>query len=95
MKNFDQNFIHIKQLLTLNLTKIYTLENFNEKCILNKTFRFLLIKRFEKQNLQLRISFHIRYDKLSKIVTIFINSKLRIEQNQIQNAFAIMFSNSK
>ena len=91
-KKFDQNMINFKLLLSLNFHKMYTTFDLTNEKILNRSLRLLLIKRFDKNELHIRIDSHITYNLLPKSITQSIKQKFAVEQTQIQKTFQVMFN---
>ncbi len=89
-EQFDQKQFYFKQLLILNLTKIYTIENLKNEKFLDRTFRLLYLARFEKRDIQIRINFHIIYDKLFIIVVNVIQAKQNVKETQVKKSMILL-----
>ncbi|KAL8646787.1 MAG: hypothetical protein Q9210_005931 [Variospora velana] len=81
-EDFDQDAITLRQLLALDPKKVYTVEDLETSDILDRSLRLLYRARFGQQQEYIRISPHIRYDKLSRgtVKTIEENSKLKEDE---------------
>jgi hypothetical protein len=89
-EQFDQKQFYFKQLLILNLTKIYTIENLKNEKFLDRILRLLYLARFEKRDIQTRINFHIIYDKLSIIVVNVIQTKQNVKETQVKESMTLL-----
>ena len=82
-KKFDQNMINFKLLFNLNFHKMYIIFDLTNEKILNRFLRLFFIKRFDKNELHIRIDSHIIYNFLSKFIIQSIKQKFAVEQIQI------------
>jgi hypothetical protein len=89
-EQFDQEQFYFKQLFILNLTKIYTIENLKNEKFLDRVFRLLYFARFEKRDIQIRINFHIIYDKLFIIVVNVIQTKQNVKKTQVKKSMIFL-----
>jgi hypothetical protein len=89
-EQFDQKQFYFKQLLILNFTKIYTIENLKNEKFFDRVFRLLYLVRFEKRDIQTRINFHIIYDKLFIIVVNVIQTKQNVKEIQIKESMILL-----
>jgi hypothetical protein len=89
-EQFDQKQFYFKQLLILNLTKIYTIENLKNEKFLDRVLRLLYFAKFEKRDIQIRINFHIIYDKLFIIIVNVIQAKQNVKKIQIKESMILL-----
>ncbi len=89
-EQFDQKQFYFKQLFILNLTKIYTIENLKNEKFLDRALRLLYLARFERRDIQIRISFHIIYDKLFIIVVNVIQTKQNVKETQVKESMILL-----
>ncbi len=89
-EQFDQKQFYFKQLFILNLTKIYTIENLKNEKFLDRALRLFYLARFERRDIQTRISFHIIYDKLFIIVVNVIQAKQNVKETQVKESMTLL-----
>jgi hypothetical protein len=89
-EQFDQKQFNFKQLLILNFTKIYIIENLKNEKFLDRTFQLLYLAKFEKRDIQIRVSFHIIYDKLFIIVVNVIQAKQNVKKIQVKESMILL-----
>ena len=80
---FDQDQMGLRNLLSLSPDKIYTRDDLSDREILNRALRLLYRARFGQAHEYIRISPHIRYDKLHPSVVQSIKSKLDTDESEI------------
>jgi hypothetical protein len=89
-EQFDQEQFNFKQLLILNFTKIYTIENLKNEKFLDRVFRLLYLARFERRDIQIRVNFHIIYDKLFITVVNVIQTKQNVKEIQVKESMILL-----
>jgi carboxypeptidase C (cathepsin A) len=89
-EQFDQKQFNFKQLLILNLTKIYTIENLKNEKFLDRALRLLYLARFERRDIQTRVNSHIIYDKLSITVVNVIQAKQNVKETQVKESMTLL-----
>jgi hypothetical protein len=89
-KQFNQKQFNFKQLLILNLTKIYTIENLKNEKFFDRVLRLLYLARFERRDIQIRVNFHIIYDKLFIIVVNVIQTKQNVKKTQVKESMTLL-----
>jgi hypothetical protein len=89
-EQFDQKQFNFKQLFILNLTKIYTIENLKNEKFLDRVLRLLYLARFERRDIQIRVNFHIIYDKLFIIVVNVIQTKQNVKETQVKKSMIFL-----
>jgi hypothetical protein len=89
-KNFDQTLFNFRYLLTLDFEKVYIVEDLENERILNRVLRLLYLTKFEKQQIHIRISSHINYNKFSLFIINAIKVKQNIKKNQINESLILM-----
>lgn len=83
-KKFSQKKMNIRLFFKLDFDKTYTLKNLNDSKIFDRKFRLLFHARFEQVKQHMRISFHVKYDKLLKEIAKQIALKMIIEKQKIK-----------
>jgi hypothetical protein len=89
-EQFDQKQFYFKQLLILNLTKIYTIENLKNEKFFDRALRLLYLAKFERRDIQIRINFHIIYDKLFIIIVNVIQAKQNVKEIQVKKSMTFL-----
>jgi hypothetical protein len=74
----------------LNLTKIYTIENLKNEKFLDWVLRLLYLAKFEKRDIQIRVNFHIIYDKLFITVVNVIQAKQNVKKIQVKESMTFL-----
>jgi hypothetical protein len=89
-EQFDQDEMNLRLILSLSPDRVYTMEDLNDKDVLDRALRLLFINRSGQENLSMRISPHIKYDKLPTSVAKAISLKLRVENRKIGSYFGLV-----
>ncbi|KAL8834745.1 MAG: hypothetical protein Q9170_003622 [Blastenia crenularia] len=91
-EEFDQDSIALRQLLSLKVDRVYELSDLNDPEILDRSLRLLYRARFGQSHERIRISPHIRYDKLTKQVCRAIEKNSKMDHQEITRKRAIAAS---
>lgn len=88
-ENYDQEDLNFKQLLSLDPNKVYELDDLENEKVLDRALRLLYLSKFGREEIQIRVSPHIRYDKLPTTMSQTIQTKQRVEEDQVQLSLSI------
>ncbi|KAI4188332.1 MAG: hypothetical protein L6R41_002206 [Letrouitia leprolyta] len=83
-EDFDQDTIALKQLLTMDPKKVYSIKDLETPDVLDRALRLLFRARFGQAQEYVRISPHIKYDKLSKETLKAIERNTKIQDEEVK-----------
>lgn len=89
-ENWTPDEMNIRSLLSLSPDRVYTVEDLNNEEILDRGLRILFHARYGQRKQFMRVSPHITYDKLHKLVAGGIEAKLAVEEAQLKSCFDIL-----
>lgn len=87
---FNQEDLYIRQLLSLSPEKTYTTQDLTDDQILDRALCLLYVSKFGQEEMQVRISPHIKYDKLPSAVSESIRAKMQPEETQVREALELV-----
>ncbi len=93
-KQFSQKKMNFRRFLKLSSIKVYTKKNLDDSETLDRALRLLFVVRFDQVNQHIRISSHVEYDRLSKLILNIIQIKMKKKNAQLQKCLNI-FNDSR
>jgi hypothetical protein len=81
--------MNLRRLLKLSPTKVYTEKDLEDPETLDRALRLLFVARFGQVNQHIRISPHVEYDRLPRLVLNTIQTKMKEEDAQLQKCLDI------
>ena len=76
--------------MKLNYNHIHIVKNLNNVEILNKKLKFLFYVRCDQVKQHIKISSHVKYNKLFKKIAKTIEKKMIIEKTQIKKSKTLL-----
>ena len=82
-EDFDQDTLHLRTLLRLSPTRVYTLDDLDDPEIHDRALRLLYRARFGQENEYIRVGPHIKYNKLAPEVVEAIKQKMTTFDSEV------------
>ena len=91
-EKYSQEEFNFRYLLSLSPTKIYKVADLTDPAILDRGLRLLFHKRYGQQDQFMKISPHIEYTHLPPEIASKINTKVRVEEEDLRSCLTFFES---